>query len=350
MDVTYNTEYGSYSMIKNDTFIAGEFAKGSHWEQEIIKLMIKIISGKNFNIINVGSHVGTTIIPLSKHANKVVCFEPQTKIYELLLKNIIQNKAFNITAVKGVVCNSDIGKVSLSNKDHSGQVENEVSFNYGGVSIGKGGELVDSYILDEFLPNFKLDLLFIDAEGSEDSVIESAHNLIIKNKPMILVEQNFMRVSEEVRSEFGMNTFTDIEYILMQCDYNIYFQLPDHNRLYLPLKGIKTLDKKLYKDSFNDVWEFSTEEDKSLYQLTNFRGPFNYAYIDESSIVVNFESEKLMLGVLNNNNIHWDNGTMWSLLDENNDPNYCKEISNIEEIISEIDQIPHCGTFDIIED
>jgi FkbM family methyltransferase len=308
----FKSQFGKFIIPENEEWISKAFQEGGHWEEGIINTMLKVVKPE-FTIISVGTHCGTTILPLAKKVDRVFCFEPQTALYSLLLKNISKNKLTNVVAFNGAVSNSEKSKITISGTDHYGrslESRNE-KVNYGGVSIGLNGEEVYNYRLDYLFSNQKVDVITIDVEGAEELVILGGKDLITKNRPIILMEQNHLTVTKEMEESLETNERLNIKEFLDELQYHEAIDLGDSNFLYLPDNDCNYLHSTKYTDEHENQWEFEGSE---IYDITGTRGLFDFYYLDDSNILVNFGGN-IVKGTLNNKEMCWSNGTNWTLSD-----------------------------------
>jgi FkbM family methyltransferase len=191
-------KWGNFLLLRGDmisqyTDIYGEW---SELEVSLFKETLDI----NDNVIEIGANLGLHTIPLSRFVSqgKVICFEPQRIIYQILCANCAINNRINVYAY------------NLAVGDTPGQVEipcttYDKPWNYGSYSIKDGystegvfgdevwTEPVEVIKLDEHpdVASLKsLKLLKIDAEGMEIAVLGSAKETIAKFRPHIFVENN----------------------------------------------------------------------------------------------------------------------------------------------------------------
>jgi FkbM family methyltransferase len=197
---TYNTKYGSITLYKNDVYIRDPFKNGSYWDIDTLLMLRKYID-PNRNILEIGGHCGTSSVVYSSFLNdknKIYVYEPQKKLYKLLLKNIKQNNLQNkiIPYNLGVFCYEGNAKMNNIDLDGGGGVvekrykeENNLNCNFGGIGLGIDGEDINLTTID----NMKLeDIGFIhcDAQGSENFIFSKGIETIQKYRPVILYENN----------------------------------------------------------------------------------------------------------------------------------------------------------------
>lgn len=171
---------------------------------------LKAFKSNTFNgaVVDAGANIGNHSIFFSKYFNKVYSFEPNPTTYKLLK---INSKISNNIIVK---------KIGLSNREAvSYLLENKT--NLGGAKLikEKSKNTIDIHLrtLDHEL-NFikeKIQLIKIDVEGHEFEVIKGSKSTILKNRPIIIFEQqlddfpeNFKRIKKFLHdlnySKFGV--------------------------------------------------------------------------------------------------------------------------------------------------
>lgn len=125
-------------------------------------------------VVDVGANYGDTAIWWSKiHGAQVHAFEPLTNVYTELERNVSFNSANVVTY------NTALGSGERISGTDDGYM---LTFSNSAASI-----LFDSRKLDDF--NFeRVDLLKIDVEGFEYSVLKGASSTIQKHMPRIILE------------------------------------------------------------------------------------------------------------------------------------------------------------------
>ena len=178
--------------ISKFIFIKGEFDFG------LLKKGLGFLRKKKLKyLINVGSHVGTTLIPAIKYKlfDHCIAFEPSIDNYRLLKANININKIekkvtlFNFGLSKKIY-NSYLKK----NPNDSG--DSRV------VKLKKGTEKIKLNILDNFTSkiNKKNSIILIDAQGHEPEIFLGAKKTLKKKVPLIfelmpnLINENQLKI------------------------------------------------------------------------------------------------------------------------------------------------------------
>lgn len=232
--ITVNTPIGNISMYKNDLFYLDMRDTNQYAEQTIIDFDLSEFIKKSKFILDIGSHVGYHSIAYAKiNPNvRIIAFEPQYEIYQLLLKNITDNNyADRIQALnKAVGHQNEFTTLSMFVDD--GPTTNlELNygvndiFNFGGLNIGFGNKKIEMITIDSLNLDF-IDYIKIDVEGAEPLVLIGAENTIKKYRPIICFEhlktlsRNYLDgigigslpSSHEILKSYGYTTFRDIAY------------------------------------------------------------------------------------------------------------------------------------------
>lgn len=135
-------------------------------------------------IIDIGANIGNHSLFFSKFLkNDIVhCFEPYKANLELLRKNMTDRKCI-------------IYDIALS--DHEGELPlyNSQQLNYGGFSLHSYSDTMSFKVLDSIpvttLDSFNLSnisMIKIDVENHENEVLIGARQTILRNKPIIFLE------------------------------------------------------------------------------------------------------------------------------------------------------------------
>ena len=183
---------GVFIHLEKDLYIPESLIKYDGWENEIYDECKKYIK-PNSNIIEVGAHIGTHCIPLSKLTKGYVfAFEMQRFINQILNTNIILNNRYNIITYQEAVSNQS-GNIHIGEVDYTGE-----GLNSGNVKIQQvmmnDGFPVQCVILDQKFKGLQgIDLIKVDVEGHELEVLQGAYNLINENKPIIVTEYHTVK-------------------------------------------------------------------------------------------------------------------------------------------------------------
>ncbi len=154
----------------------GEFAEAEN------SIMASFLSHGD-TAIDVGANLGTTALPMGRRvgaSGTVLAFEPQPLMAQLLSATLTLNEVFNVRVLSMALGNQTGWAAIPELGIHHGG-------NYGAVRLAPEGIRVPIVRLDDWhLP--RCDLIKIDVEGNEWSVIEGARSTLSKHRPVLYVE------------------------------------------------------------------------------------------------------------------------------------------------------------------
>ena len=227
-------------VIKNDNDLIQKFLlNNKQWNNNILLIIGQLI--KRFNLkhfLNIGCHIGTVALPLSKYIKKVTAIEAYPMTFKHLeehikINNIKNIQVFNLaigdenkkiyflddenirvknnTGGMHVITEEDIVNKRLSSDIHSKKYSNEM-------------KKLDDLNISDF------DILLADVEGKEYELLKGGKNKITKYKPIIIVEiwNNNKRNLERMQT-----TNDEIINYIINLGYKLVKQLGD-NYIFLP--------------------------------------------------------------------------------------------------------------------
>ena len=221
-------------LIKNkNDIIQGTLLKGNQWNNGIVLLIGYCI--KKFNLkhfVNIGSHIGTVALPISKYIKKVTAIEPFPPTYEHFLEHIKLNDIKNIDSFNIAVGDRESEVYFLDSnhertKNNSGGIhavtEEDIKKNCLSSILHNKKYRNTMKRLDD-LPIEKFDIMLIDVEGREYETIKGAIKKISKNKPIIIIEiwENPKRKLENMST-----TKEEVLTYINNLDYKLVKQLND---------------------------------------------------------------------------------------------------------------------------
>ena len=142
-------------------------------------------------VVDVGANIGAFSLyqAITKHAERVIAFEPSPQVFPRLLKNVELNGLGNVTAINAAV----------------GDMAGLLSFSEGRMSmnghVSESGPLkVPCVTLDGELRDIpRIDILKIDTEGYEAQVLRGASDVLTRTQ-RIAVELHYPSEREEIDS------------------------------------------------------------------------------------------------------------------------------------------------------
>ena len=178
--------------------------KGIQWDQTLyFVVMYYVVSRPIHHFVNVGCHVGTLCLPISKHVQHVTAFEAYPPTYRLFLKNLKYNHITNIQHYNLALGNQQETIYFFSeHKICPREKINRFKKNSGGMHVLTQYEIehdirsshltdkkmyasmnrLDDMVIDPF------DLLLVDIEGMEYEFLLGAQSKIRQYKPILIIE------------------------------------------------------------------------------------------------------------------------------------------------------------------
>ena len=187
-------KHGVYNILKKDSYICKSLLEYGEWSELEIDLYKDIIKTNDI-IIEVGSHIGSHTVPLSKivKEGRLYAFEPQLLLFNLINKNIKENNIHNTKIYLEAVSNKE-ETIKLNQVDYEKLYTNNNEINSGGIDFknlvsNNDGYKINVVTLDNKFKHLeKLDFVKIDAEGNEFEILEGSKYLINKFHPIIYFE------------------------------------------------------------------------------------------------------------------------------------------------------------------
>jgi FkbM family methyltransferase len=183
--------HGLFLALRTDSGVAEELATTGLWEEAQVELFSRLVQPGEA-VLDIGANIGCHTVALSGlvgDAGKVVAFEPQMQMYNLLNANIALNLCRNVLPFR-LAAGSSAGKARMS------AVSYDEFLPFGSLGIqnaGSGGEAVDVVRLDDFLPTLELggapvSFVKIDVQAHELFVLKGAERLLGEAQPSISFE------------------------------------------------------------------------------------------------------------------------------------------------------------------
>jgi FkbM family methyltransferase len=228
--------HGTFYSIVHDSFIGRSLEEYGEWAQGEMHIYEKFIH-KDATVVEIGSHIGSLTVPISRLCKTLFTFEPQRLLFQLLNTNLTINNIDNVYSYMYALGKEN--KQILLKEFDSNNISPKDGLNTGGIRLHQIETNSDGYPikmvkLDDVIPKeLKISFIKIDAETMELDIIEGAETLIKKDKPIMYVESN---------------PFSDqsLENKIKNLGYNIYASYPDY---YSP-DNINKNTKRIFAPSF----------------------------------------------------------------------------------------------------
>ncbi|NCC83885.1 MAG: FkbM family methyltransferase [Clostridia bacterium] len=241
---TFETGFGKVTLYANETYITPVFNDGLYWDIDNLRTVSQYVDPKK-NILEIGGHCGTSSLvyaSLLAEGSVIYVFEPQQRLFELLLHNVRQNSLEGIiipihSAVfcyDGELCMNDVDiDGGGGNPEKRYTTESSMPCNFGGIGIGGHGEKVRVTTVDSipFLSN--IGFMHVDAQGAEPFIFSRSTRTLRGYRPVVFFEDNMTGGPElygHVKSSFPQfeefSSFNIERYCVDELGYRRVIHLP----------------------------------------------------------------------------------------------------------------------------
>ena len=238
--VVNNVKY----LIKNSKdIIENTLVKGNQWNNDILLLIGLLIKKYDLkHLVNVGSHIGTVALPISRYIEKVTAFEPFPPTFQHFMEHVRLNKIKNIESYNLALGDRET-KVYFLDPRHE-----RLRNNSGGMAAVTDDDIKKNRLSSNFhskkyhnamkkfdnVPVEKFDIMLIDAEGREYEIIKGSTERISKNKPIVIVE---IWENQKRKFENMITTKEDVVSYIENLGYKLFKKIND-NYIFFP-KNLK---------------------------------------------------------------------------------------------------------------
>lgn len=174
--------FGSILLNQNDPYVRGAVEHFGEFSEAEVDVFRDILTPRDW-VVEVGANMGAHSVALSGYCERLYCFEPQRFMFQTLCANLALNSIDNAIA-RQIAIGSTESTVRVPCLDPYTQQ------NFGSFSLRapyEEGDYIQQITLDSLVFP-RLDLLKLDCEGSELSVLLGASATIQKHRPWIYLE------------------------------------------------------------------------------------------------------------------------------------------------------------------
>lgn len=209
---------GSKMLVDSRRGLGARVWENGTWEMMTTKIMQKYLK-KGMVVVDIGANIGYYSLLAAKRvgpSGKVYAFEPAPENYAALKKNIEMNGYTNIIPVQKAVADKngvvpfllDVKEPLAHRIQDNGDKKNNIE--------------VSVVTLDDFFKDKEkqIDIIKIDAEGSEMFVLEGMRRILTENKNLVVFSEfcpHLLEVSG-VRPIDYLNKFTENDFKVYEID------------------------------------------------------------------------------------------------------------------------------------
>ncbi len=193
-----NSKHGIFNFCNSDLIIGVSLQEYGEFSEIELSVMEKFIKDGDI-VMDIGANIGCFTIPFSKKVGKkgkVLAFEPQKFIFNLLSDNVKCNKIKNVQIFNNAMGYSNTF-LKLNDIDYA------EPGNFGGVGLGKNYDnslcvkikktkkyKIKTLTLNDFLNLKKCNFVKIDVELMELDVLKGGDKFIKKFRPIMWIENH----------------------------------------------------------------------------------------------------------------------------------------------------------------
>lgn len=183
------TQFGTF-LVNDQDLILKHIKKDLFWDAHL-KPVFDCLLLEDSVMIDVGAHCGFYSIYCSKICDKVVAFEPQKYAFYLLCANIILNGAGNVEPNNCAVY-SRLAHMSMLQTTIGQEINYEDCTNTGAFSFVENQNGQTETITIDSLNQLKIDLIKIDAQGSDFDILYGSKTTLLTHRPCVIYEYSYV--------------------------------------------------------------------------------------------------------------------------------------------------------------
>jgi FkbM family methyltransferase len=192
-----------------DQYVGGSLASYGEFSELEAQFFSNLVR-QDMVVVEVGANIGAHSVHLAKLVGakgKVIAFEPQQVVFQMLCANLALNDIKNVDA-RCLAVGAAQGEITVPRVDYRKEG------NFGGISLGDDdGDVVEMVALDGLmLP--ACHVIKIDVEGMEKEVLDGARQTITRFRPYLYVENDRLDKHAELISA------------LLDLDYRMLWHMP----------------------------------------------------------------------------------------------------------------------------
>jgi len=201
---------------RNDEYVGGSILRtGQPYDAAMLRVLLSLVRPGS-TVVDAGGNIGSYTAHLAAQvgpAGRVYAFEPQRKMFMILCANAAVNSLLNVFP-QNVALSFAPGEITMSGKVPDGSSAGvdigaaesaNALVNYGGMSMGVGGERALARTLDWYNLT-DVSLVKVDVQGAEPLAFWGARDTIRRCLPAVAYEDtpDEFRISESMRAALSI--------------------------------------------------------------------------------------------------------------------------------------------------
>jgi FkbM family methyltransferase len=179
----YHTDNAFHESIQNGT------CEPYPHDIEIVKKYLYLFPHKNRGYVDVGAHIGATIVPFMRSYKECVAYEPNPDLYPFLCKNV---RHIEKILTKPLAVWNSSSKVTLHHGGYNSGCYYSKDSKDSKEDTSNTSQSIQTIRLDDDqdIANIPIDFIKIDTYGSDLKVLLGAIETIKRNRPLIQVHDH----------------------------------------------------------------------------------------------------------------------------------------------------------------
>lgn len=193
------TVYGHRISFFKDDIIGKKIVSKGIYEGPEIQFILHLLERIPAPVVlDIGANIGNHSLAFSQRAKRVFAFEPVSRIFSVLKRNVGDNNISNITCIRTALSNRNGTEHISVNQDGnlgaSGFDKQGIKACIEEVEVAKGDDIIDRFAID------KVDFIKLDVEGHEPNVLAGLVKTIEQMQPVIMMEWRDIEGIREINS------------------------------------------------------------------------------------------------------------------------------------------------------
>ncbi len=186
-----NARHGIMLVNPRDYFVGQAIIAYGEYSEPEQQALAALVSQSQGDVVEIGANIGAHSVPLARalsdRGGRLIAFEPQPVVFQMLCANIALNGLANVLAWP-FACGAEAGVVAFAPPDY-GAVGN-----FGAVemtaSAGGAAQTVPRVRLDDWAGESRIGLIKIDVEGQELAALTGATATLARHRPLLYLEND----------------------------------------------------------------------------------------------------------------------------------------------------------------